>query len=122
MLRHFDTEHYTSEVNFSCLIFWAKDVLISQDQNMYQGLKCCNTPKLYTTYQDEFEYAEFHGGVHFFCFRLEMPSCGKRGQKNQKFWWKITFDSQTISNMQNSMVVFTYFVFNQKYTFCRIWS
>ena len=82
MLGHFGTENYTSEINSFCLIFWAQNVFISEDHNMSQREKCCNISKLYTTYQDEFEYAEFNGAVHFFCFRLEIPFSGKCDPKN----------------------------------------
>ena len=121
MLGHFGTENYASEINSFCLIFWVQNVLISQDHNMSQRAKCCNISKLYTTYQDEFENAEFNGGVHFFCFQLEIPFSGKCGPKNKKCSWKMKSDNKTHMNMQNSLVVFTYFVFKQKYTFCRIW-
>ena len=34
---------------------------------------------------DKFEYEEFKGGVHFFCFRLEIPFLGKFSPTNRNF-------------------------------------
>ena len=34
---------------------------------------------------EEFEYAEFNGGVQFFCFRPEKSFWNKSGQKNQNY-------------------------------------
>ena len=42
-------------------------------------------------YRDEFEYAEFDNGVHFFCFRPKIPILGKFGKKNQKCQLKPKF-------------------------------
>ena len=67
------------------------------------------------TYIDQFEYAEFSGGVDFFRFRLEILFLNKFGPKNQNCQFKVKFDIQPNSNMQNSVVVFTFFVFDRKY-------
>ena len=40
-----------------------------------------------------FEYAEFHGGLNFFCFRPEIPFLGKFGPKNQNFHFILKFDT-----------------------------
>ena len=60
-----------------------------------------------------FEYAEFNDAVHFFRFRLEIPFLSKFGPKN----FKVNL-TQINSNIQNSMVVFTFFFFDQK---CLFW-
>ena len=54
---------------------------------------------------DYFEYAKFNGGVHFFYFRPEILFSGKFGPKNQTCQCKVKIDTQTNSNMQNSMSV-----------------
>ena len=53
---------------------------------------------------DLFEYAEFNGGVHFFCFSPKTPVLGK-------------FDPKNENRQFNSMVMFTFTVFYRKYTF-----
>ena len=63
-------------------------------------------------------YAEFSAHVHFFHFRLELPFLHKFGPKNQKCLLKVKFDSYTNSNMQNSVVVFTFSALDLKYLFC----
>ena len=40
---------------------------------------------------DEFEYAEFNGGVHFFYFRPEAIFAGKFGPNNQNFQFQLKF-------------------------------
>ena len=54
----------------------------------------------------------------FFCFRSEMPFLGKFDPKGQNYQFKLKFDAYTNSNMQNSMVVFTFLVFDRK---CSFW-
>ena len=54
-------------------------------------------------------------GVHFFCFRPEKPFWGKTGQKNQNCQVKMKFGTKTNLNMQNSMAMFTFSVFDHKY-------
>ena len=63
-------------------------------------------------------YAEFSAHVHFFHFRLELHFLHKFGPKNQKCLLKVKFDSYTNSNMQNSVVVFTFSALDLKYLFC----
>ena len=53
----------------------------------------------------------------FFCFWLEMPFLGKFGPKNQNCHFKLKFGTYTNSNMQNSIVMFTFSVFDWKYPF-----
>ena len=63
------------------------------------------------------EYAEFSDGVHFFCFRQEIPFLDKFCLKNQNRHFRLIFGTETNSNMQNSMVVFTFAALDQKYPF-----
>ena len=63
------------------------------------------------------EYAKFSGDVRFLRFRLEILFLGKFGPKNQNDQFKVKLDTWTYSNMQNSMVMFTFFVFDRKYLF-----
>ena len=56
--------------------------------------------------------------VRFFCFRLKLRFLGKFVPKNQTCQFKLKFGSQTYSNMQHSIVVFTFSFLNQKYPFC----
>ena len=57
-----------------------------------------------------------HVKVWFFCFRPEIPFLGKF-DPNQNCQFKLKFAFFTNSNMQNSMVMFTFPVLNQKYPF-----
>ena len=59
-------------------------------------------------------------GVHFFCFRLEKAFWGKSGKKkNQNFQFKLKFGTKTNLNMRNSMMMFTFSVFDHK---CLSWA
>ena len=75
------------------------------------------------TYTNSNTWANFNSGVHFFCFRLEVPFSGKFGPKCQNCQFKAKFASlirirnKSNSHMQNSKVVFTYFVFDRKRPF-----
>ena len=53
----------------------------------------------------------------FFGFWVEIPLLGKFGPKNQNCHFKLKFGTYTNSNMQNSMVMFSFFVFDRKYPF-----
>ena len=55
--------------------------------------------------------------MRIFSFRPETPFLGKFGPKNQNCQFKLKFGTQTSSNMQNLMVMFTLSVFDQKYSF-----
>ena len=59
--------------------------------------------------------SQFYGMIHLTCFRPEIPFSGKFGSQNQKFLLEVKFGTETISNMQNSVVMFTFPVFDQKY-------
>ena len=56
-------------------------------------------------------------GVNFFCFRPEKLFLGKSGQKNQNCQFKLKFGTKTNLNMRNSMMMFTFSVFEHKYLF-----
>ena len=58
-----------------------------------------------------FEYVEFNGNVHFFCFQPEIPFLGKLGPKSQNCQFKLKSVTKNNSNTQKSMMVFTYSVF-----------
>ena len=47
-----------------------------------------------------------------FHFRSEIPCLGQFGPKNQNCQLKVKLDTQTNSNMLNSMMLFTFFVFD----------
>ena len=52
-----------------------------------------------------------------FCFQLEIPFLGKFGPKTQNYQFKLKFCTQTNPNMQISMVMFTFSLFDWKYLF-----
>ena len=70
-----------------------------------------------TPYFSQFKYAEFNGDVHSFCFWSEIPFLGRFGPKNQNYQFKLKFGTYTNSNMQNSMLMFTFSGFDWKYPF-----
>ena len=53
--------------------------------------------------------------VHFFCFRPEKLFLGKPGQKDQNRQFQHKFSTKTNLNMRNSMMMFTFSVFDHKY-------
>ena len=54
-------------------------------------------------------------GAHFFYFRPEKPFLGKSGQKNQDCQFKLKFGTKTNLNKRDSMMMFTFSVFDHKY-------
>ena len=48
---------------------------------------------------------------------MKIPCLGKFGPKYQNYQFKLKFGTYTNSNMQNSMVMFIFFVFDRKYPF-----
>ena len=56
--------------------------------------------------------AELNGDVHFFRFPSEIPSLGKFGPKIQNCQIKLKPGTKINSNMQNWMVLFTFYVLN----------
>ena len=67
-------------------------------------------------YLNWFQHIEFNS-VYFFWFRLEMPSLGKFGRKNENFWFTQKISIYANLNMQNLMVLFTFSFFGWKYRF-----
>ena len=55
--------------------------------------------------------------MQIFSFRPEIPFLGRFGQKNQNCQSKLKFCTQTNSNMQNSVMMFSISVFDHKYPF-----
>ena len=55
--------------------------------------------------------------VHFFRLLSEIPFLSKFGPKIQNFQFKAKLDTYTNSNMQNSMVMFTFFCFRPEILF-----
>ena len=53
---------------------------------------------------------------------LEQKNVGRSGQKDQNCQFKLKFGTKTNLNMQNSMMMFTFPVFDWKYLFGQIWS
>ena len=51
---------------------------------------------------------EFDGDVHFFYIRPKTPFLGKFGSKHQNVQFQLKIGPQSISNMQNSTVVFSF--------------
>ena len=60
----------------------------------------------------QFEYAEFSGYVHFFRFRPQIPFLAKFGPKHQNCRFILKCGARTNSNMQNSMVMFSFSAFD----------
>ena len=67
-----------------------------------------------------FEYAKFNDGVLCICFRLETPFLGKFGPKKENCKFRLRFDTQCNSNMKNSMVMLTLFIFQRYFFLCQI--
>ena len=61
--------------------------------------------------------SEIGGSVSFYYFKPKVVFWGKFYPKHQKCQVKLIFDTKTKSNMQNSMVVFTFSVLGWKYHF-----
>ena len=57
----------------------------------------------------------FNGHCHFFSFSLEIPFLGKVGPNNWNCHFKLKFGTYNNSNIQNSVMLFTFFVFDWKY-------
>ena len=53
----------------------------------------------------------------FFCFWVKIFFLGKFGPKSQNCHFKLKFGTYTNSNMQNSMAMFIFFVFDRKCPF-----
>ena len=68
-------------------------------------------------YSDQFKYAEFNSGIHFFCFRLEKPFLGEFGRKNKSCQFELKLGTDTNLNIRNLVGVLTFFIFDRKYLF-----
>ena len=55
--------------------------------------------------------------VRFFCFPREIAFLGKFGPKNQNCQFKLKYNTQTNSDIQNSMVTFSFSIFDWEYLF-----
>ena len=95
--------------------FWAN--LVQQIKNVTLTWNLVPTLKAEIWYLLELEHAEFNGDVYSSCFWLEIPFLGKFAPKNHSCHFKLKFGTYTNSNMQNSMVMFIFFVFDRKYPF-----
>ena len=104
-----DDHGHTQRCEFSVLDrkhpFWA---------NLAQKIKIAS---LSFWYAEQFAYAEFYGDVHFFCFRPEIPFLGNIGQKNQNCQPEFKFGTCANLNMQNSIMVLAFCIFDRKYLF-----
>ena len=58
-----------------------------------------------------------HWCYSLFGFWVEIPFLGKFCPKHQNSHFKLKFGTYTSSNMQNSMAMFIFFVFDRKYLF-----
>ena len=65
-------------------------------------------------YLKQFEFAECSCDVQFSYFQPGAPFLGKFGPKIKNFNFKLKFGSKTNSNMQNSMMMFSFSVLEQK--------
>ena len=74
-------------------------------------------PKVKIWYPKKFENAEFNVPFTFSAFRREIPFLTNFGSKHQSCQFKVKLATKTNSNMQNSMAVFTFYIFYQKYPF-----
>ena len=54
-------------------------------------------------------------GAHFLRFRPEKPFLGKSGQKDQNCQFKLKCGAKANLNGRNSMMMFTFSVFDHKY-------
>ena len=57
------------------------------------------------------------GMFNFFRLRPEILFLGKFGRKNQNSKFKVKLDTLPNPNMQDSMMLFTFHVFERKYSF-----
>ena len=66
---------------------------------------------------DYFASAEFNGNIYFSFFTTQIPLLDKFGPKNQNYQFKLKFGTSANSNMQNSVMVFTFSIFDQNNLF-----
>ena len=62
-------------------------------------------------------YAELKSDIHIFGFQLECSSFDKLARKSQYCFLKVKFGNKANWNIQNSMMIFTFSVLDQKCRF-----
>ena len=82
---------------------------VPKNQNYQFKLKFGSWPNLNILFSD---------AVHFFCFWPKMHFLGNFGLNCQYCQFKVKLDINTNANMQNSIAVFTFFVFDWERPFC----
>ena len=92
--------------------FFVFDHNYSFGANLVQKLKMPVQAEIW--YLGQSEYAEFS-----FFLRLEVFFLGKSGLKSQNCQLKLKFGTQSILNMHNSMVIFTFSVLDLLCKFCQ---
>ena len=73
-------------------------------------------------YLDLFEYVEFNGDVHFFCFSLEIPLLGKLGPKSQNCQFNLKLVPGLIPICRVQWRCSLFFVLDWKHHFAQICS
>ena len=63
---------------------------------------------------------KFNGDVCFFYFRSEILILRNFGTKNQNCLFRLTFGTETTSNMRNLLVMLTFPVFDRRYFFSKL--
>ena len=106
-----------------CRIQWCCSLFLFLSGNTLFGQIWSKKSKLSVEaeiwYLHQFEHAEFNGDVHLFCFWSEIFFLGKFSPKSQNYQSKLKFVKETNSNMQNSMMLFSFLIFERKYPFWR---
>ena len=102
-------------IQWCCSLFWFLSGNILFGQIWFKKSTLSVEAEIWCPHQ--FKYAEFNIDVHFFRFQLEISFLGKFGPKNQNYQFKLEFGTYSNSNMQSSMVMPTFFVFDWKYLF-----
>ena len=69
-----------------------------------------------------FTFSIFNKKQSFLVTLVETPFLGKFDPKNQNFLFKLKFGTRTNSDIQNSLVMFTFSVFDWKYFLGQICS
>ena len=109
IVTHYTCLHAFAPLHFSisalCAFVWS----------CYKYHCVCRPPRRKVWYSKKQPWT--HAKMRFFSFRLETPFLVKFGPKNQNCWPKLKFGIQTYSNIRNSMVMFTFSVFDQEYPF-----
>ena len=64
-----------------------------------------------------FEYDEFNGDVEILSFGPEIAFLDKFSPKNHNYLLKLKFGTWNNLSLLNSMVIFTFYILNWKYSF-----